>query len=643
MLSPLWRRFQQQAILWREVALPGLLIILLVLLIRWLGLLQVQELMAFDALSRRCPASTVASPIVIVGIDEADLNAVGGFPIPDRALVDLLDTLEEFNPAVIGLNLFRDRPVPPGNSAFTQKLIQSANLIGVEASLSSMPELNIAPPPALPPQRIGFVDAAIDEDGKLRRIILASAAAAQEKLEQATLKYSFTLQLARMYLTNQAVPFQAGIRADDSIQFGKFAFEQFQPNSGGYVRADASGNQTLLNFCASQRLFPTLSLTDVLQRNFRPDLIRNQIVIIGMTAPSVKDVFFTSALRETVLSRLLGKLLPATQLIYSVEVQAHATDQMIHAVLMQQPPLRVWHDVGEYSWIAGWGLLGILLGILLQSPWKSLLSLLIASALLLGTSFFALVLGWWLPLVPAELALGGAGLITTFFDRDLRFELEYRRRAVERTYEAIHNGPLQHLAVMLRNLDGDSSPQQLRHQLQSLNEELRSIFEHMRQAMLTRSDRLYLKENLVLDLQAPIAELLYQVYNHTLEMQAPGFAEIQTYISPDFELLKRNHFSIAQKRGLCLFLQEALWNVGNHAIGTTRLDVMCIREANNYVLRIADNGTGLSSAREGEGTKQAKVTAWELGGRFQRRTNQPQGTICELIFPMQRNWLSRFR
>lgn len=616
---------------------------MLVLLIRLLGLLQVQELMAFDALSRRCPASTVESPIVIVGIDEADLNAVGGFPIPDRTLVDLMNTLEEFNPTVIGLNLFRDRPVPPGNSAFTQKLTQSANLIGVEASLSSMPELNIAPPPALPPQRIGFVDAAIDEDGKLRRMILASAGTEQEKPEQATLKYSFALQLARMYLTNQAVPFQAGVHADDSIQFGEFEFERFQPNSGGYVRADASGNQTLLNFCASQRLFPTLSLTDVLQRNFAPDLIRNQIVIIGMTAPSVKDVFFSSALRETMLSRLLGKLLPATQLIYSVEVQAHATDQMIHAVLMHQPPLRVWHDIGEYSWIAGWGLLGILLGILLQSPWKSLLSLLIASVFLIETSFFALIFGWWLPLVPAGLALGGAGLITTFFDRDLRFELEYRRRAVERTYEAIHNGPLQHLAVILRNLDGDSSPQQLRQQLQSLNEELRSIFEHMRQAMLTRSDRLYLEENLVLDLQAPIAELLYQVYNHTIAMQAPGFAEIQTYISPDFELLKRNHFSIAQKRGLCLFLQEALWNVGNHAIGTTRLDVMCVREANNYVLRITDNGSGLISSREGEGTKQAKVIAWELGGRFQRRANHPQGTICELIFPMQRNWLSRFR
>jgi CHASE2 domain-containing sensor protein len=612
--------------------------IALILLIRWIGLLQVQEWMAFDALSRRCPASTAASPIVIVEIDEADLNKIGGFPISDQTLVELLAALQKYSPAVIGLNLFRNMPVQPGHNALVQMLKKSPNLIGIEMALNTTPSLNIAPPPMLPPERIGFVDATLDEDGKLRRMILADSLPATGKL-----KYSFAIQLARMYLATENMLFQSGTRVSDPIQFGKFKLQRLQSNSGGYVQTDVNSNQILLNFCASQRLFQTLSLTDVLQEKFALEVIRNRIVIIGMTAPSVKDIFFTSALRETLSSRLMNKPLPASQLIYGVEVQAHATDQIISAIFQQHPQLQVWANGWQYLWIIGWGLLGMALEILLQSPWKSLLSFVIATAVLIGISFFALTLGWWIPLIPAGLALGGAGLITTFLDRDLRFELEYRRMAVERTYEAVHNGPLQHLAVILRNLNEDNPPEQLQFQLQALNEELRSIFEHMHQAMLTQSDRLYLKENLILDLQAPISELLYQVYNYTLEMQAPGFAEIQTYISPDFELLKRNHFSIAQKRGLCLFLQEALWNVGNHAIGTTRLDVMCLREANNYVLRITDNGPGVTSSREGEGTKQAKALAWKLGGQFQRRPSRPQGTICELIFPMQRNWLSWLR
>jgi CHASE2 domain-containing sensor protein/two-component sensor histidine kinase len=635
-LISFWQRFKQRAAIWREVALPGLLIILLVLLVRWVGLLQIQEWMALDSLSRYCPSST-AQPIVLVGINEADLNAIGGFPIPDRTLVDLLKTLQAYSPTVIGLNLFRDMPVQPGSDELAKILAQSPSVIGVERALDPEPDLNVKPPPMLPPTQVGFIDVNIDEDGKLRRMILASLT------QQGTLKYSFALQLAQMYLSTQNIPVQSGTRASEPIQLGKLELSRFQPNSGGYIRTDAKGNQILFNFCANQHLFQTLSLTQVLQRDFAPELIRDRVVIIGMTAPSVKDVFFTSALKETLSSSQMSKLLPMTQLIYGVEVQAYAVNQIIHVAFRQRPQLRVWADFWEYSWIALWGLLGIMVEILLKSPWKSVLCLMIAIAILISISFLALISGWWIPLIPAGLALGGAGLVTTFLERNLRFELEYRRVAVERTYEAIHNGPLQHLAVILRNLDEDSSPRELQQQLQLLNEELRGIFQHMRQEMLTRSDKLYLKGNLILDLQAPISELLYQVYNYTLEIQAPGFAEIQTYISPDFEILKRNDFSAEQKRGLCSFLQEALWNVGKHATGATRLDVMCLREGNNYVLRITDNGLGTTSLREGQGTKQAKIIAWELGGRFQRRSHHPKGTICELIFPMQRNWLRRWR
>jgi CHASE2 domain-containing sensor protein/two-component sensor histidine kinase len=636
-LIAFWQRFRQQATVWRKVALPGLLIIALVLLTRWSGLLQIQEWMAFDSLSRRCPASTVESPIIIVGINEAELSAAGGFPIPDLTLANLLEILQEYRPAVIGLDLFRDMPVQPGHSALAQILAQSPNLIGIEMVLNPEPHLNIKPPTMLSPEQVGFVDVSLDEDGKLRRMVLTG------QTQQGTLKHSFALQLAYRYLTTQKLPFQLGTHPSDLLQLDAFRSNQFRPNFGSYIRADASGEQRLFNFCASQQLFQTLSLTDVLQQNFAPDLFRNQVVIIGMTAPSVNDVFFTSALRETLSSNVMRKLVPATQLVYGVEVQAHAVNQIINGALKRQPQIRVWADVWESGWIVVWGLLGIMLEVLLQSPWKSLPSLFVATVVLVGMSFLALTLGWWIPLVPAGLALTGAGAITMLLEHNLRFELEYRRVAVERTYEAVHNGPLQHLAVILRNLDEDNSPKELQHQLQLLNKELRDIFQHMQQEMLTRSNRLYLKGNFILDLQTPISELLYQVYTHTIEMQAPGFANIQTYISPDFEILKRNHFSVGQKRGLCLFLQEALWNVGKHAIGTTRLDVMCIRESNSYVLRITDNGLGRTFAREGQGTKQAKVIAWELGGQFQRRPNHPKGTICELIFPMQRNWLRGWR
>ncbi len=640
-MQVLWRKFRQQAILWREVVLPGVLIVGFVVLARLMGLLQVQEWMALDSSSRLCPAVTSESQVVIVGIDEANLRAVGEFPVSDEKLARVLTILSEHHPSAIGLDLYRDAPVAPGRDLLVRAFQTIPNIVGVETVLNSQDSMNMRPPAQLPPDRVGFTDVIVDDDGKLRRIILSSPVAASNSSQSnssqsnsSQMKYSFAFRLVQRSLA-AGIDFKSSTDRLDSIQL-----QRFQPNSGSYIQANASGNQRMLNFCASQKLFRNLSITDVLQRNFRPEWVRDRILVIGMAASSVKDIFFTSALRETLSSRTSGNPFPATQLIYGAEVQAYGADQLMREVLEQRSALRFWADGWEYLWIIGWGCLGIALGLVLQSPWKSLLNIVMAIACLMIICFLGLLMGWWIPVVPSGIALGGAGLVTAFFDRDLRFELVQRRKTIERTYESVHNGPLQHLAVILRELGEDSSLR-LRQELQSLNQELRNIFEHMREEALTRSDRFYLNDNRILDLQAPIAELLYQVYDHTLKLEAPGFTEIQTYIPPDFDMLKTHHFNTEQKRGLCLFLQEALWNVGKHAMGTTRLDVMCIAEGETYVLRITDNGLGSDSTHEGQGTRQAKAIARELGGYYRRYPNSLQGTSCELMFPIKRNWLKR--
>lgn len=210
-----------------------------------------------------------------------------------------------------------------------------------------------------------------------------------------------------------------------------------------------------------------------------------------------------------------------------------------------------------------------------------------------------------------------------------------RRRAVERTYDAVHNGPLQHLATILRSLDDATlSKEQLQQQLQTLNVEMRSIFEYMRQDATEREQRLYLADSLSLDLGQPLPYLLYQVYEYTLSQQLSGFSTIQNFISPNFECLMEERFSTEQKRGLCLFLQEALMNVGKHAVDATFLDVVCESERSRYYLKVIDNGESTAvTTRVGEGTRQAIAFAQSLGGKFQRYPKRPQGNICELVWP----------
>ncbi len=641
--AKLWKKIQQQLKLWREVALPGLSVVGLVMLARSMGLLQSQEWLVFDQLLKMRPAEGVDTRVVIVGIDEDDINYVGDFPLPDSELAKLLNVLQAYKPKVIGLDIYKDENRNPGRAELSLALRKSPNLIGVEVALNQSQTLNVKPPPELPPERIGFADVIVDPDGKLRRSILAS------KTYAGKLEYSLALRLAQAYLREEGITFRHGSRSYDPIQFGSLKLSRFLSNSGGYVGADANGNQVLLNFRSNRQPFRTVSLRDVFTRKLDPSWIRDRVVIIGMTASSVKDRFFTSAVKRTLYTTTLGGEESPNQYqwINGVEIHAHATSQILSTVLDGRPLLRAWSDIWEYLWILGWGLLGIILGLMLQSPWKTFSSLGLASVALIGICYVLLVVGWWIPLVPTLLALSGAGLTVSFFDRDLRTLLEQRSLTLQRSFEAIHNGPLQNLAVILRSLgEEDLSSEQLRSQLQELNQELRSVYDSLSQEMLTQNESLCLEGNLVLDLQTPIAELLYQVYDITLRRNFQGFTTIQTYIPPNFQLLEDSYLNTTQKRGLCLFLQEALCNVGKHAKAATRLDVACTREPRWYCLQIIDNGAGIISPSNYTGgrggTNQAQDIARQLGGKFRRFPHSPQGTVCELTWPVEKAWWRRF-
>jgi CHASE2 domain-containing sensor protein len=296
-------------------------------MIRLSGLLQVQEWMAFDSFSRSCPSEQGNASVVVVGIDEADLSHVGGYPIPDRDLAIALKNLQAYHPSAIGLDLFRDRPVEPGHAELVQALQTMPNLIGTEVALNAKPSFNIKPPPGLPPERVGFVDSVVDTDGKLRRSLLASSTPDGE------MKYSLAFRLAQTHLAKHGVTFNPGDRPSVPLRFGTVSLPRFQSNSGGYVQADAKGKQLLLNFCGTQKMVRSLSLKDVLENNVPPDWIRDHVVMIGMTASSIKDIFFTAALREPLNARLpeaqmsVNQIqMPTNQVIYGVEAHAYTVD-----------------------------------------------------------------------------------------------------------------------------------------------------------------------------------------------------------------------------------------------------------------------------------------------------------------------------
>src|SRR5229473_4155679 len=98
----------------REVGLLIVLFVFICTLTVWhTGMLQFLEFHAYDFFIRHQPKARTSDPIVLVEMTEADIHSPSlDYPIYDDKLAELLGALESDHPAVIGLDIWRDIPVP---------------------------------------------------------------------------------------------------------------------------------------------------------------------------------------------------------------------------------------------------------------------------------------------------------------------------------------------------------------------------------------------------------------------------------------------------------------------------------------------------------------------------------------------------
>ncbi len=219
-----------------------------------------------------------------------------------------------------------------------------------------------------------------------------------------------------------------------------------------------------------------------------------------------------------------------------------------------------------------------------------------------------------------------------------------RQQAMEQAFTQIHNGPLQTLALLLRDVQLEQTPSpQLFQRLNDLNAEIRAVGrsltdealqEQQSAAVLATRETasfeqtLRLGEGTCIDLNRPLHNLLHEVYALTLKRNLPYFQTIQVKVR-NFAPLEQSTLTLEMKRDLCLWLEEALCNVGKHARGTTRIVVTGQHHEGQYVLKVQDNGAGLQPG-QGQGTKQCNLLAQRLGGQFRRESLPKGGVICEL-------------
>jgi CHASE2 domain-containing sensor protein len=136
------------------------------------------------------------------------------------------------------------------------------------------------------------------------------------------------------------------------------------------------------------------TLSQVLNNQLNPKAVKDRVVLIGVSAPSAKDYFYT----PYSTARKFDQQIPG------VVVQAQMVSQILSAVLDGRPLLWVWSEWGEVLWIWGWSLVGGLLAWRFNVVLRSGL-VAIALVVLYGLCFSLLTQGGWVPLVPSALAL----------------------------------------------------------------------------------------------------------------------------------------------------------------------------------------------------------------------------------------------
>lgn len=254
----------------------------LILTMRFLGALQELELAHYDAKVWWHASASAAPDVVIVAVDDADIETFG-WPVPDAVLARAIRRLGELGARTVGVDIYRDQPVPPGTDELARE-IATPGVIWVTKLPSSNGQVVPPPPLALETGRHGFSDMPLDGDGTVRRALLLVNDGSQ-------LRLGLALRLAIEALGPGSL---AADREDPGVlRLGTVSIPRVTGDFAGYSGADAAGYQTLFRFDHALPVAPVLTLAELFTASGARETVEGRNVLIGTMSETVKDHFRT--------------------------------------------------------------------------------------------------------------------------------------------------------------------------------------------------------------------------------------------------------------------------------------------------------------------------------------------------------------
>ena len=394
---------------WPRVMLAAQLVAAAVLCCRELAWLQPAELAAYDRLVTAWAGEARSERILLVLVTEADIGQYG-WPLRDETLAILLQRLTGWGARAVGVDLYRDRPLPPGSQALADLLTRHPEILWVR-KLPDDGSPGVAPPAVLADSpRAVLADVVTDAGGVVRRGLLAATEARTRRSV-----HTLGAALAEAY-TDQ------GLRASgDDVALGDGRVVLVTERFGPYAQVDAAGYQTLLDFHGGRDRFRQVSLGDLMRDDAAASSVRGRAVLIGTDAPSVKDSFPTP----------LGPGRYGAGPLSGVALHAHLADQLIRLEAGEPAGRTVLPRVADTAIIWACATAAATMGLAFPAAGPAFAAALLAGTGLIAWAAYAAfgAAGLILPAVPSALAWLGAaaGAVWALHGIGIRERLRLRR------------------------------------------------------------------------------------------------------------------------------------------------------------------------------------------------------------------------
>ena len=348
------------------------------------------ELWIYDSLTRSHLNEPPDRRVVIVEISESDIQKLR-WPFSDRIFAKLISQIAIAKPAAIGVDKYFDLPVLEGRDELVAAIKNAGNVINAKFIAIVAGRSGVNPAPDLEKiSRYGYVNLPIDKGAIVRRASIVGDTG------------SFAFEIANLYLQklhNKQIEFNP-----TAIQFtaGNQVIPRLTASYGAYRQEDDSGYQMMIRYRGKPRFFEHIRSSDVIDGKVSPEQFRDRVVLIGVTAESLKDSY----------------PVPVTvdgDVMYGVEIHANIISQLISSTLNNRPFIQVWSNELENLWILVWILVGGGIATFIPNAFKNMGLFVVLVSSLIGGSYLAFAQSLWIPLFPALIGFFAANVMVTAY------------------------------------------------------------------------------------------------------------------------------------------------------------------------------------------------------------------------------------